>query len=122
MRELINYQDIDPEINKATAKKFSNHLWYLASKTVGLSTFDDNVPTQVRANTAQVLLEADKGEEREEEKMKLTDTFCTKKIFFYLQTLSVRLLLLMLQKHYSRDFLSTPISSAKTLFSIEIEL
>ena len=52
MRELINYQDIDPEISKETVKKFSNHLRYLASKTVGLSIFDDNVPTQVRAYTA----------------------------------------------------------------------
>ena len=56
MRELINYEDIDPEISKATAKMFLNHLWYLASKTVGLSIFHDNVPTQVRANTAQVML------------------------------------------------------------------
>ena len=27
-RELIKYQDIDPEISTATGKKFSNHLWY----------------------------------------------------------------------------------------------
>ena len=70
MRELINYEDIDPEISKATAKKNSNHLWYLAPKTVGLSIFDDNVPTQVRANMAQVMLEADRGEEEEEEEVK----------------------------------------------------
>ena len=48
---------------------------------MGLSIFDDNVPTEVRANTVQVMLKADKGEEKEEEKMKLTNTFCTKKIF-----------------------------------------
>ena len=70
MHELINYQDIDPEISKATAKKFSNHLRYLAREKVGLSIFDDNVPIQVRANMAQVMLEADKDEKEEEEKMK----------------------------------------------------
>lgn len=67
MRQLINYQDIDPEISKAAAKKISNHLWYLAPETVALSIFDDNVPTEVKANIAQVMLEADKGEEEEEE-------------------------------------------------------
>ena len=82
MRELINYQDIDPEISKATAKKFSNRLWYLASKTVGLSIFDHNVPTQVRANTAQVMLEADKNEEKEEEKNEVNIHSASKRFFF----------------------------------------
>ena len=70
MHEMINYQDIDPEISKATAKKFSNHLRYLAPEKVGHSIFADNVPTQVRANIARVMLEADKGEKEEEEKIK----------------------------------------------------
>ena len=70
MRELINYKDIDPEISKATAKKFLNHFWYLAPETVGLSIFDENVPTQVRANMAQVMLEADKDEEEEKNEVK----------------------------------------------------
>ena len=70
MRELINYEDIDPEISKATAKKSLNHLWYLAAETVGLSVFDDNVPTQVRANMAQVMLEAEEEKEEKNEAKK----------------------------------------------------
>ena len=83
---------------------------------MGLSIFDDNVPRQVRANTTKVMLEADKGEEKEEEKNEVNRYILHQKDVFHLQTLSVRLLLLMLQKHYSRDFLlSTPISSANIL-------
>jgi hypothetical protein len=66
MRQLINYQDIDPEISKATAKKFSNHLSYLAPENVALSLFDDAVPKEIKANMAQVMLEADKDEGNEE--------------------------------------------------------
>ncbi|CAI9715899.1 Hypothetical predicted protein [Octopus vulgaris] len=61
MYQLINYQNIDPEISKAAAKKFSIHFWYLALETVALSMFDDNVPTEVKANISQVILEADKA-------------------------------------------------------------
>ena len=61
------------------------------------------------------MLEADKGEEKEEEKNEVNRYILHPIFFFHLQTLSVRLLLLTLQKHYSRDFLSTPISSAKIL-------
>lgn len=71
MRQLVNYQAIDPEISKAAAKKFSNHLWYLVPETVALSLFDDNVPTAVKASMAQVMLEADKSEEQEEDKNQL---------------------------------------------------
>ncbi|CAI9714882.1 Hypothetical predicted protein [Octopus vulgaris] len=59
---LVTFQ----EISKAAVKKFSIHLWYLAPKTVALSIFDDNVPTEVKANIAQVMLEADNSEEEEE--------------------------------------------------------
>lgn len=71
MQQLINYQDIDPEISKVTAKKFSKHLWYLVPETVVLSLFDDNVPTVVKARMAQIMLEADKSEEEEEDKNQL---------------------------------------------------
>ncbi|XP_029643516.1 tigger transposable element-derived protein 6-like [Octopus sinensis] len=71
MRQLINYQDIDPKISKPATKKFSVYLLYLAPETVALSIFDDNVPAEVKANNAQVVLEAYKGEEEEEEKNQL---------------------------------------------------
>lgn len=71
MRQLINYQDIDSEISKATAKKFSNHLWYLAPKTVALSLFDDNVPWVVKKNMVQVILEAETDHEEEEKEENL---------------------------------------------------
>ncbi|KAJ4444926.1 hypothetical protein ANN_06725 [Periplaneta americana] len=71
MRELINYQDIDSEISKADANKFSNHLWYLVLETVTLTLFNDNVPTAVKANMAQVIQEADEGEEEKEEENQL---------------------------------------------------
>ena len=87
MRQLINYEDIDPEISKATAKKFSNHLWYLAHETVGLSIFDDNVPTQVRANMAQAMLEADKGDEEEEEKNEVKKYILHQKDFSFFTNL-----------------------------------
>lgn len=51
----INYEDIDPDISKSVAKKFSNHLWYLAPETVALSLFDDNISTAVMANIAQAM-------------------------------------------------------------------
>ena len=89
MRELISYRDIDPEISKATAKKFSNHFWYLAPETVGLSIFDDNVPTQVRANMTQVMLEADKGQEEEEEKIEVKKYILHQKDFSFLYKLGV---------------------------------
>ena len=66
MCQLINYRDIDPQVSKAAAKKFSNHFWYLVPETVALALFDDNVPPAVKANMAQVFL--DKDEEAEEEK------------------------------------------------------
>ena len=54
---------------------------------MGLSIFDDNVPTQVRANSTQVMLEADKGEEKEEEKNEVNiHFFLHQKDFFHLQT------------------------------------
>ncbi|CAI9715601.1 Hypothetical predicted protein [Octopus vulgaris] len=68
MRQRINYQDINPEISTAAAKEFSNHFWYLAPETVALTIFDDNVPTEVKANIVQVMLETDTGEEEEEGK------------------------------------------------------
>ncbi|CAI9727561.1 Hypothetical predicted protein [Octopus vulgaris] len=71
MRQLINYPNIDPEISKAAAKTFSNHLRYLAPETVALSIFNDNVPTGVKVNIAQVMLETDTGKEEEEEKNQL---------------------------------------------------
>lgn len=85
------YQDIYPEISKAADKKFSNHLWYLAPETVALSMFDDNVPTEVKSNMARVMLEADKGEEAEEEKHQI-GTLCTKMIFVPFQIPSFCLL------------------------------
>src|SRR5215469_15983051 len=66
MRELINYHDIDPQTSKATAKKISNHLWYLVPETMTLSLLDDNVSTAIKANIAKIMLEADKGEEKDE--------------------------------------------------------
>ncbi|KAJ4442381.1 hypothetical protein ANN_03967 [Periplaneta americana] len=56
--------DIHPEISKAAANKF---YWYLVPESVVLSLFDDYVPTAVKANMAQVILEADEGEEEKEE-------------------------------------------------------
>ena len=109
MGELINYQDIDPEISKATAKKFWNHLWYLVPETVGLCIVDDNVPTQVRANMAQVMLEADKGEEEEINEVKGYNLH--QKYVFSFTNLEFS----SFQKNYSPDFLSRPISSAKIL-------
>lgn len=34
LRELINSQDIDPEISQTASKKISNQLWSLAPETV----------------------------------------------------------------------------------------
>lgn len=48
---------------------FATYLWYLVPETVALSLFDDNVPTAIKTNMAQVMLEADKGEEEEEKKI-----------------------------------------------------
>ena len=67
MRQLMSYQEIDPEISKVAVKKISNHLWYLAPETVALSLFDDQVPVTVKTKMAQVMLEVDKGEDQEEE-------------------------------------------------------
>ncbi|KAJ4433335.1 hypothetical protein ANN_15594 [Periplaneta americana] len=53
------------ERNQAAANKFSNHLWYLVPETVVLSLFDDYVPTAVKANMAQVILEEEKEEENQ---------------------------------------------------------
>lgn len=60
MRQLIHYQDIDPEISKDADKEFFSFLQYLVLETVSLSIFDDNVQTEVKSNTSQVRLEADK--------------------------------------------------------------
>lgn len=65
MCQLINYQDIDTEISMAAEKIFSNHLWYLVPENVALSFFDDNVPTAVKTNMAQIMLKADKDEQEE---------------------------------------------------------
>lgn len=69
MRQLISYQDIDPEISKAVAKKKINHLWCFVPEIMSLSLFDDNVPTSIKTNMAQIMLEADKGEEKQKEKI-----------------------------------------------------
>ena len=70
MCQLINYRDIDPQVSKAAAKKFFNHLWYLVPETVALALFDDNVPPAVKANMAQVLLDKDKEAEEEKNQVK----------------------------------------------------
>lgn len=89
MSQLINYQDIDLEISEASVKKFSIYLWYLASETVALSIFDDNVPKQVKTNIARVMLETDEGRKGKEANER--DAFCTKMTFLPLSTSSVRL-------------------------------
>lgn len=68
LKQLLKYEDIDPEISKVTAKKFSSHLWYLVPETVALSLFDENVPTAVKTEMARAILEADNNGEDEEEK------------------------------------------------------
>lgn len=40
MCQLIDYENIDPEISKNAAKKFSINLWYLAPETVEFSLSD----------------------------------------------------------------------------------
>lgn len=68
MHQLINYQDINPEIGKAVVKNISIHLWCLTLKTLAVSIFDDN---EVKANIALKLCWKQKGEEEEEEKKQL---------------------------------------------------
>ena len=51
---------------------------------MGLSIFDDNVPTEVRANAAQVMLKADKGEEKEEEKNEVNRYILHQKDFLFI--------------------------------------
>lgn len=66
---MISYQDIDPEIGKAAEKKIlsiSGTLFFGA-----FYIFDDNVPTEVKAKIAQLMLEADKDEEEKEVKNQL---------------------------------------------------
>lgn len=61
MIDLINYKNIDEELSIVTAKKFSNHLWYLAPENVALSLFDDNVPFRIKENMAKAIFEAEDG-------------------------------------------------------------
>lgn len=71
MQALIqHYQNIDQEISWAATENFSNHLWYLAPEIVAPFIFDDNVPSEVKVNIAQVMQDADAGEEEEKNKMK----------------------------------------------------
>ena len=65
MQELLDYQDIDPEISQTTAKKFSNHLWYLGSENVALFIFDDNVPEKMKRNMAKAILKTSQDDEED---------------------------------------------------------
>jgi len=43
MNNLLQYSSVHPGISAATAKKFSNHMWYLSEELVGLALFDSRV-------------------------------------------------------------------------------
>lgn len=82
---------------------------------MALSLFDDNVPTAVKANMAQVMLEADKGEEEEEEENKLKRYILHQNDFSSFTNIEFSSFVTPGTKLSSRDFLSAPISSTKTL-------
>lgn len=51
---------------------------------MGLSIFDDNVTTEVKANISQIMLKAEKGEEAEEEAKRTEEVHSAPKLLFFL--------------------------------------
>ena len=117
MCQLINYRDIDPQVSKAAAKKFSNHLWYFFPETVALALFDDNVSPAVKANMAQVLL--DRDEEAEEEKNQVKRYILPKKDFSSFPNIKFPSLLTPGKKTFFNRFSSQHRFSEQRPFSME---
>lgn len=51
----IAYSQTDPTISDIIIEKFSNHLWYLASESIGLSFFDENVSNEEKTKMITAL-------------------------------------------------------------------
>lgn len=56
MHSLLDYKECDNDIAKIALAKFSNHLWYLNAKLVGLSFFDPTITDDEKLLMANKLL------------------------------------------------------------------
>lgn len=82
---------------------------------MALSLFDENVLTSVKANMAQVILEADKHNEEEEDKNKLKRSLLHQNDFFVSFT-NIEFSSFVtpgIKTFFARFFMSAPISSIK---------
>lgn len=57
--KLIEYKDLDQDISSASAKKFANHLWYLAPETAAFAFFYDDVPVYIKHKMANIITPTD---------------------------------------------------------------
>jgi hypothetical protein len=57
LKTLIQYEEIDSHISKATVKKFIRHLWYLSSEAAALAFFDENISIKEKRMMAKKIME-----------------------------------------------------------------
>lgn len=57
LKELGNYSKINSKVSKIALKKFSNHLWYLATETTALAFFDETVSVDVKRKMVDKICE-----------------------------------------------------------------
>lgn len=61
--QLIKYTNIDDSISKVACGKIQNHLWYLNSKNVSLSFFDENISNYLKKKMVRALNRPESPEE-----------------------------------------------------------
>lgn len=55
IKNAIDYAKIDEEVSNRVLKKMSNHLWYLADESLGLSFFDSSISFEEKRKMVKAL-------------------------------------------------------------------
>ena len=72
LKSLLEYRSIHENISKATARKLSNHLWYLSPELVGLAFFDCDVSSATKRSMIEALKMDDDQDEQHDHSKKAT--------------------------------------------------
>lgn len=105
LQALVKYRTISTGISRVTSQKMSSHLWYLSEELIGLSLFDDDVPSDVKDQMVKAMGSVD-GEEDPPKRAKVDlDTVAESSVVSFV-TKTTRTLLTKLQ--LPDDFLQMP--------------
>jgi hypothetical protein len=77
MKDLVAYKSVNKTVATAAITSFSGHLWYLNENLIGLSFFDDEVSTEMKA--AMVCALRNEGETNSARRITLSDKLVPEK-------------------------------------------